>query len=211
MTNFYELILGHKNFSASFKDYESRFKELAKNGQDPNILFITCSDSRVDPSLITKAKPGSLFIVRNIGNFVAPYSPDEDFHSTAAAIEYAVSVLNVTDIIICGHSDCGAIKSLYDIPKTKDLIHVKKWLELGQEAKNYVEKNYPNLRENKMEILEKTSILFQMNNLLTYPSVKKSMEENNISIHGWYFKIKTGSIEYYDKKTSTFKPIVKQI
>lgn len=132
------LVQGSETFKKNkFKKFEHKFIDLVQNGQKPKVLFIGCSDSRVMPNLITQTGPGDLFIVRNIGNFVAPYKPDEDYHSTAAAIEYAVSVLEVTDIVVCAHSHCGAIEGLYQQHKMNDiaLIHVKTWLKLGKEQK----------------------------------------------------------------------------
>ena len=124
---------GHEEFKrVKFKSNETRFKKLVSEGQNPKALFIGCSDSRVMPNMITSTGAGDLFIVRNIGNFVPPFKPDSDFHSTAAAIEYAVSILQVTDIIVCGHSDCGAIKALFQsLEASPENIHTIKWLELG--------------------------------------------------------------------------------
>jgi len=105
---------GHEAFrKIAFNKSKERFRKLVDEGQSPKALFIGCSDSRVMPAMITSSKPGDLFIIRNIGNFVAPFNPDADFHATASAIEYAVSILEVSDIIVCGHSDCGAIEALY--------------------------------------------------------------------------------------------------
>ena len=112
--NISKLIENHKDFKKLyFKKHESMFMELVRKGQSPKILFIGCSDSRIIPSLITGSKPGDLFVVRNVGNFVPPFKPDYEYHATASAIEYAVSVLKVEDIIVCGHSYCGACESLY--------------------------------------------------------------------------------------------------
>ena len=117
----HSLISGNNRFkNKKFKKYEVKFLDLIKNGQKPKALYIGCSDSRVIPDLITNSKPGDLFVVRNVGNFVAPYEPDLGYHSTASAIEYAISVLNVSDIIVCGHSHCGAIEALYKIDTFKE-------------------------------------------------------------------------------------------
>ncbi len=108
-----DLIKGNKKFrEVSFPKYEGDLKELVENGQKPEILFVGCSDSRVTPDLMLDTKPGDMFILRNVGNFVPPYSQDDDFHGSSAVIEYAVSILGVKHIIICGHSHCGACKSL---------------------------------------------------------------------------------------------------
>ncbi len=204
------IILGYEEFkSKKFKKHKNRFVDLVKQGQKPKVLFITCADSRVSPNLITSTNPGDLFVVRNIGNMVAPYSPDEDYHSTAAAIEYAVSVLNVSDIIVCGHSHCGAIEGLYkELGDCGRFVHVKKWLELGNNAKNYVSLHYSKASlEEKLEATEKTSVMFQLVNLLTYPEVEKRVEEGKLNLRGWYYKIQTGELEYYDDESATFKPL----
>ncbi|BCD67459.1 carbonic anhydrase [Nitratiruptor sp. YY09-18] len=192
-----------------FKKYEKLFEELAAKGQSPKTLFIGCSDSRVVPDLITGAKPGDLFVFRNIGNFVPPFKPDNDFHATASAIEYAVSVLNVSDIIICGHSHCGACESLYkDIPQTVELIHIKKWLEIGEPAKRIaIDTVGIDDKELLLRTTEKASILVQLQNLLTYPAVKKRVEAHELFLHGWYYKIESSEIEYFDEEVGDFKPI----
>ena len=206
-----ELIKEYGNFKdKKFKKYQNKFLDLVKNGQRPKVLFIACSDSRVNPALITNSDPGELFILRNIGNFVPPFSPDNDFHATAAGIEYAVHVLKVTDIIVCGHSHCGAIDNLYKDVNNSNLLHVKKWLELGKNAKEYVQNNIEATatKNEKLELTERISILFQMENLLTYPEVKELVESGNLFIRGWYYKIKTGELEYYCDTKQEFLPMI---
>ena len=134
---------------AYFKQNEKVLLELAENGQNPKTLFIGCSDSRVIPDLIIQSNPGDLFVIRNVGNFVPPFKPDEDYHSTASGIEYAVSVLNVSEIIICGHSHCGAINHLFQTIEDPSLTHTKKWLDLGEKAKSMaILRSYYVLRKN---------------------------------------------------------------
>jgi len=149
-----------------------------------------------------------MFILRNIGNFVPPYKSDNDFHASSAAIEYAVSVLNVKDIIICGHSHCGACASLYkDLSNEPHLKHVKKWLELGHKAKEYTLLATQN-KDDKEQILrttEKISVKHQLENLLTYPEIFRKVKSEELDIHGWYYKIEDGSIEYYDGESCDFK------
>ncbi len=206
-----KLIEGYKEFKKlRFGEYERRFVELAKKGQSPKTLFIGCSDSRVVPSLITGAGPGDLFVFRNIGNFIPPFEPDDDFHATAAAIEYATAVLEVRDIIVCGHSHCGACESLYkELPDTPELIHTRKWLELGEPAKEAAlqaigEKD----RELLLRTTERLSVLVQLQNLLTYPGVRRRVEGGELFLHGWYYDIETGQIEYFDEEKEEFLPIV---
>lgn len=208
--NINDLISGHEKFKAGrFKKYQNKFIDLIKNGQHPKVMFIACSDSRINPSLITDSDPGELFMVRNIGNFCPPYAPDNGFHSTAAAIEYGVSVLEVSDIIVCGHSHCGAIDCVYDIPDSPNLVHVRKWLELGIDAKNYVNERVPEDIElkSRMEMTEKVSVLFQLNNLLTYPEIKRKVATGELSLRGWYYHIISGKLEYYDDVKKAFLPM----
>jgi len=208
--NINALIRGHYNFqNLNFKQNENRFKQLVHDGQNPKALFIGCSDSRVVPELITGSKPGDLFIVRNIGNFVAPFKPDEDYHATASAIEYAVGVLGISDIIICGHSHCGAINELYNqVTYSEDIIHTIKWLELGTPAKEQALSLFPNVpKEELLRYTEKISVLFQLDNILTYPMVKKRVDEGSLFLHGWYYDIITGVISYYDDESDSFKPL----
>ncbi len=205
-----KLIKNYQKFKeVHFKEYEDLFLELAKKGQSPKTLFIGCSDSRVVPDLITGARPGDLFIFRNIGNFVPPFKPDKEFHATAAAIEYAVSVLEVQDIIVCGHSHCGACESLYkEIPDSVELIHTKKWLEIGTRAKELALEEVG--KENKELLLrttERLSVIVQLDNLLSYPGVRKRVEEGTLHLHGWYYEIENGRIEYFDEEEERFKPI----
>jgi len=204
---------GHEAFrSVQFKQNESRFKTLSEKGQDPKALFIGCSDSRVMPAMITGSGPGDLFIVRNIGNFVAPYQPDANYHATASAIEYAISVLGLTDIIVCGHSDCGAIASLYkDIPKTDENIHTIKWLELGEAPKKVaMMSEHKGNKEALLRYTEKVSIIFQLQNLLTYPAVKRRVDKGEVFLHGWHYDMSSGSIECYDDEAYEFRPLTTQ-
>ena len=203
------LIKGNQKFKdANFPKLEGKFDDLVQNGQKPTVLFIGCSDSRVVPDLIVDSKPGDMFILRNIGNFVPPYKGDNDFHGSSAAIEYAVSVLNVQDIIVCGHSHCGACASLYqDLSNEPHLQHVKKWLELGQKAKDHtlLDTEDKNNKEQILRTTERTSIKYQLENLLTYPEIFRKVKSGELDIHGWYYKIEDGTIEYYDGETCNFK------
>jgi len=170
---------------------------------------IACSDSRVVPNLITYTKPGDLFIARNIGNFVPPFDPDSEASATPAAIEYALSVLKVDNVIICGHTDCGACKSLHqDIPDDIEMTHVKKWLRFGAGAKDqamaYVGKQDPKAL---YTATEKFNVIDQLKNLLTYPAVKRRIDEGNLLVQGWYYHLDNGDLEYFDPIKHQFLPI----
>jgi carbonic anhydrase len=207
------LLDGAESFQKKvFKKNKNKYEDLVKNGQHPKALFIGCSDSRVVPNLITNADPGDLFVYRNIGNFVPPFDPKIQYHGTAAAIEYAVSHLEVGDIIICGHSHCGAIKGVYEREKLDEnsMAHLRKWLELGERAKEIVEimsvKQHFDIDE-KLEHTEQISVIFSMQNLLTYPRVAQKIMDGTLSINGWYYKIETGEIFSYDEDDMKFLPI----
>ena len=206
----HEIILGNELFQKSYyKAHEKELLELVERGQNPKALYIGCSDSRVLPNLITKSAPGDLFVIRNVGNLIAPYSPDEDFHSTASGIEYAVSVLNVKNIIVCGHTHCGAIKAIHNIDSlqsNKGLIHTRKWLTLAENAKSQalVALGADADREKLYRLTEKLSVISQIENLLTYPTVQEGVNNGSISIHGWMYDIASGEIEFYDPESSQF-------
>lgn len=189
-----------------FKNNSEDLLRLVKMGQQPKALFIGCSDSRVIPDLIVQSKPGDLFVVRNIGNFVPPYKVDEDFHSTASAIEYATNILGVSEIIVCGHTHCGAIASLYNMVDNPNLTLIKKWLELGEKPKKLalLSLGTNSAPEELYRLTEKFSIITQMDNLLTYPYIKEKVESKELSIHGWYYDIETGKIDYYNNDTHQF-------
>lgn len=203
-----KLIKGNIRFREKyFAKYEQDFQTLVKQGQKPKTLFIGCSDSRVVPDLIVDANPGDMFILRNVGNFVPPFKADNDFHGSAAAIEYAVSILKVKYIVVCGHSHCGACAALYDdMPKSEELVHVRKWLSLGIKAKEHtlsvVDKNARH--EEILRATERFSITFQLQNLLTYPAIRARLKDGSLTLHGWYYKIEDGTIEYYDEDKKEF-------
>jgi len=207
--NLQEYATGNQLFKSYFKKNKEKLLKLVTGGQTPKALFIGCSDSRVIPDMMVQSNPGDLFVIRNVGNFVPPYKPDEDFHSTASGIEYAISVLNVEEVIICGHTHCGACTHLYELIEDESLVHTKKWLELGESAKKSAILSLGNdaPKEDLLRLTEKLSVMNQIENLLTYPHVKEKYEEGSLSIHGWYYDIETGNIDYYNAETYEFLPL----
>ena len=195
-----------------FKKNSVKLLDLAKNGQHPKALFIGCADSRVIPNLITQTDPGDLFVIRNVGNFVAPYNPSDELHSTAAGIEYAISALKVSEIIICGHTHCGAIGALYSDIDEKSFLHTKKWLSLGAKAKSIatmsVDKNIA--KDKLLRITEKISVITQIEHLMTYPAVVEGVKNGSLNIHGWIYDIESGNIEYYDEEKSEFVSLISE-
>ncbi len=190
-----------------FKEHKDIFENLSSS-QNPHTLYIGCSDSRVVPDVIAQTMPGELFVVRNIANMVPPYDENSySFRCTASIIEYAVEVLKVENIVICGHSNCGGCKALYYPPKKLDkLPNVKQWLKLGEEVKNRVlAKNLtPEEREFQTEQL---NIVKQLENILTYPFVEKKVDEKKIKLYGWYYVIETGDVFNYNCENKEFELI----
>lgn len=207
-----DLIKGNEKFrEVSFPKFETNLKDSVEKGQKPEVLFIGCSDSRVTPDLMLDTKPGDMFIIRNVGNFVPPYKIDDDYHGNSAAIQYAVSVLNVKHIIICGHSHCGACRSLHDgVEGGEEVSHIKKWLELGKRAKEYtlLAMGSEAQKEQLYRATERISIVHQLENLISFPEIEKRVQEGTLSIHGWYYHIEDGTIEYYDGDSCSFKPLM---
>ncbi len=206
-----KLISGIHRFRAQYwSDNEELFQRLAEKGQSPEALFITCCDSRVIPTVITHSQPGDLFVLRNIGNFVPPYSKNPlDGTGVAAAIEYAVEHLKVRDIIVCGHSDCGAMKALYkDRTLFAETPHIAEWLSHGDRTLAVVAANYPGKsKEERLAITAEENVLLQMENLRTYPVVQKAAREGRLHVHAWFFEIGTAEVHAYNPEKGQYEPI----
>lgn len=188
-----------------FLEHKELFESLQR-AQDPHTLFVACADSRVVPNLITNTMPGELFMVRNIANIVPPYRISPDYVATTAAIEYALNVLKVKNVIICGHSNCSGCAALYqDEAKFKDAPNMRHWIRLIEPIKYEVLK-FTSDDPAKMEWLtERLNVINSLENLLTYPNVKSEHEKGNLAIYGWHYIIETGEIFSYDLREKTFK------
>ena len=188
-----------------FKENADLFKTL-KDSQTPHTLFVGCSDSRVVPNLITNTKPGDMFVVRNIANIIPKYRVSDEFLATTSAIEYALYILNIKDIIICGHSNCGGCAALYyDESKFDKTPNVKTWLKSLDNVKAQVEAlGLSNLKK-KAWFVERLNIVNSIDNLLTYPGVKEGVKLGKIRIYGWHYIIETGSLFSYDMVTKDFE------
>jgi len=191
-----------------FESHRALFKKLGRN-QQPHTLFVGCSDSRVVPELITHTRPGELFMIRNVANIVPPYRKTEDFAGTTSAIEYAVLVLNVEAIVVCGHSNCGGCAALHKSPEElQNIPNVERWLEVSSEVKGRVKKQVVEGTPEEQEWLtEQINILVQMRNLLTYPYIRERYDKGEIEILGWYYIIETGEIFNFNDQTEMFELI----
>jgi carbonic anhydrase len=197
------LIEGHKKFLAEvFPARKSHFHLLAE-GQTPEWLFITCADSRVLPDLILGTEPGDLFISRSIGNVVPITSHDVD--GVTATIEYAVEVLRVRHAIVCGHSDCGALKAALDLKSLETLPKARRWLEQVETAFAYRQPLNPADGESaELASLIRGNVVAQLKNLQAQMPVRRAVAEGRLTVHGWYYDILTGRIEEYDEGLKKF-------
>ena len=189
-----------------FEAHRDLFRQLGRQ-QAPHTLFIGCADSRVVPHLITQTRPGDLFVVRNVANIVPPYRQTEEYVATTSAIEYAVQVLEVEAIVVCGHANCGGCAALHKSPEELEAIpHVRRWLEVSRDVPELVRQQLPEADEAERECLtEQTNIVVQMGNLMTYPYIRERVERGELQVYGWYYVIETGEVFNYNRETATFE------
>jgi carbonic anhydrase len=200
-----KLARGVHQFRAQyFSAHQELFEQLAENGQRPETLFITCSDSRVVPNLITNAAPGELFIVRNVGNIV-PSATHSVLGGVAAAIEYAVQVLAVENVIVCGHTGCGAIEAIMSPERFENLRYVPRWLAAASRIRDVVATRYTHLTgDNRLVAAVEENVLFQLENLRTFDFVARRLDDGRLRMNGWVFKIQTGQVFDYDPTREQF-------
>lgn len=197
-----KLIVGLHEFQTHyFAEHRELFQKLSHD-QHPRALFITCSDSRINPNLLTQTEPGELFIIRNVGNIVPPYGASNS--GEGAAIEYAVQVLDIKQIIICGHSDCGAMKGLLNLKRLKQNTPlVYKWLKHAEATRQTIKENYQGVEgEALLAATIEENVLTQIENLRTYPAIHAKLYKGELSIYGWVYKIETGGVFVYNLERS---------
>jgi len=200
-----KLVQGIVDFRKNLtKEKRELFAKLAL-GQKPDTLFIACSDSRVVPNLFASTNPGDLFVLRNIGNVVPPLNLSMQEDSAAAAIEFAVFSLKVTDVVICGHSECGAIQAIAEGIDNCSCQHVKNWLRHGVEALHRVEKgkviDEALSRHNQ---ISQENVLLQIEHMMSYPFIAKLVQENKLQVHGWWFDIAHADVYCYEASLGKF-------
>ncbi len=188
-----------------FRPQRELFEQLAR-GQSPEVLFITCSDSRINPNLITQTEPGELFIIRNAGNIVPPHSHDPG--GEAATIEYAIEALNVTDIIVCGHSQCGAIKGLLQPELLANMPIVAVWLQNAETTRRIARASYGHLSGPELlEVMVAENVLVQIEHLRTQPAVAAALARGKLRLHAWVYAIESGEVYAYDPVDGQYEPI----
>jgi carbonic anhydrase len=191
-----------------FPKKKDLFEKLSQ-GQSPEALFITCSDSRIETAMITQTDPGELFICRNAGNIVPPHVTHTG--GMTASIEFAVAALKVPHIVICGHTECGAMKGAMNPEGLDSLPHVKEWLSYSKAAVDVVREIAPDAsEEQKMKILLEQNVILQLQHLRTHPSVAARLAKGDLVLHGWVYDIKTGGVNAFDDASARFIPVDKR-
>jgi carbonic anhydrase len=202
-----KLVEGIHQFQQNIFPHQKALFERLSKGQQPITLFIACSDSRVNPNLFTQTDPGDLFIIRNAGNIVPAYGAVHG--GEAASIEYAVSVLNVKNIIICGHSHCGALKAILDPESVDNFPAVKEFLVHADATARIIKENYSHITDPQARLTAaiEQNVLVQMENLQTHPCVAAAMMRGDLKIHGWVYKFESGQVYAYDPDHGQFLTI----
>jgi len=202
-----QLVKGVHQFQKDvFRDHQDLFRNLSR-GQEPAALFITCADSRICPTLMTQSKPGDLFVLRVAGNIVPCY--DAVCGGEAATIEYAVSVLGIRDIIVCGHSFCGAMSALVERASLDHLPAVQSYLRHAEKTRDIIESSYADVTDpaRRISLAIRENVLVQLGNLRTHPCVAEGLSQGRLSLHGWIYQIETGSVKCYSPEDDRFLPI----
>jgi carbonic anhydrase len=198
-----KLVQGIHRFQADiFSDKQELFAHLAR-GQRPQALFITCADSRINPNLITMTEPGELFILRNVGNIIPPFGASDG--GEAAAVEYAVEALRVEDIIVCGHTGCGAMQGLLAPATLAAMPSVADWLRHAEATRRIIDQRYSQLGgDERLTAAAEENVLDQIENLRTHPAVAAGLKAGRLKLHGWMYKIATGQIFAYEPQRGQF-------
>jgi len=204
------LLAGVRRFQREvYPEREAAYRQSVSEGQKPHALFITCADSRIDPELITQSGPGEIFVSRNIGNLVPAYG--EVMGGVSAIIEYAVAALQVSHVVVCGHTDCGAMIGLLHPEKVARLPVVKSWLRNGETALSIVRSRGTAADEHAAlhELIEE-NVLQQLNHLRTHPSVAGRLAQGSLALSGWVYDIGHGTVSVYDEEQRRFLPLTRE-
>jgi carbonic anhydrase len=201
------LFAGVRRFQRDvYPDRKAAYQQLVREGQRPHALFITCADSRIDPELITQSGPGEIFVSRNVGNLVPAYG--DALGGVSAIIEYAVAGLEVSHVVVCGHTDCGAMIGLLHPEKVERLPIVKSWLHHGDSAVSIVRNRGTALDDHlALEELIEENVLVQLHHLQTHPSVAGRLAQRSLALSGWVYDIGHGIVRIYDDTQGRFLPL----
>lgn len=205
------LIEGYRAFrNGTYRQNVEKYRELGEKDQHPKALVIACCDSRADPAMIFSSDPGELFVVRNVANLVPPYEPDNHYHGTSAAIEFGVTGLNISDIVVMGHARCGGIKALYEsstgTPPSGEFV--SGWMSLAENVAKDVHANHGDMpSEKRLRMLEMRAVVASLDQLRTFPFIREREADGRLRLHGWFYGIATGVLSIYDPETDSFNDV----
>jgi carbonic anhydrase len=204
------LLDGYATFqSGRLAAEQSRYRDLAERGQSPEIMVIGCCDSRVSPEVIFDARPGELFVVRNVANLVPPYAPDGAYHGVSAALEFAVGALRVKHIVVLGHAHCGGVRAFAeDREPLSPGDFIGKWMSLIAPAAERLGPRGDTPPSDYLMRLEQASIINTLDNLRTFPRLRKLIERGRVELHGAYFGVATGELSVFDPQSGRFVPAI---
>jgi carbonic anhydrase len=205
------LIDGYHAFAdGRLRQEQDRYIELAETGQSPEVMVIGCCDSRVSPEVVFDARPGELFVVRNVANIVPPYAPDGQAHGVSAALEFGVAALKVKHIVVLGHAQCGGVKVYAeDAEPLSPGDFIGKWMRLMAPAADKVGPRGSQSASDYLTRLEQANIANSLDNLMTFPRLRKLIERGSVTLHGAYFGVATGDLSVLDKTTGQFVPVAR--
>ncbi len=211
-----ELVTGYREFlTDTWPQQAALYRALANAGQAPSTMIVACCDSRADPATIFNAKPGGLFVVRNVANLVPPFEPHGDFHGTSAALEFAVTDLNVEHIVVLGHARCGGISAFLDELHTRSGEHsfIARWLSVLNGVRAEALRAAGDGNDGKAEAaarqqaLEHAGIRLSLENLMSFPFIRERLAAGQLSLHGAYFDIATGALHARNPENGVFEPV----
>jgi carbonic anhydrase len=205
------LIEGYRAFlSGRLPREQDRYRELAESGQAPEVMVIGCCDSRVSPEVIFDARPGELFVVRNVANIVPPYAPDDNAHGVSAALEFGVAALKVKHIVVLGHARCGGVKAFAeDAEPLSPGDFIGKWMRLMTPAAEKIGPRGALSSSDYLRRLEQANVANSLDNLMTFPRLRKLIERGRVAIHGTYFDVASGKLLALDPATGDFAAVVR--
>jgi carbonic anhydrase len=203
------LIEGYSAFrTGRLRAEQDRYRELAESGQSPEVMVIGCCDSRVSPEVIFNARPGELFVVRNVANLIPPYAPDGGTHGVSAAIEFGVAALKIRHIVVLGHAFCGGVKAYAeDAEPLSPGDFIGRWMALMEPAMKKVGPRGSLSPADYLTRLEQANVANSLDNLMTFPRLAKLIERGDVATHGAYFGVATGELSVMDRDTGTFRPV----
>ncbi|MGD9921629.1 MAG: carbonic anhydrase [Pseudorhodoplanes sp.] len=206
------LVEGYSAFlGGRLREEQNRYRELAESGQSPEIMVIGCCDSRVSPEVIFDARPGELFVVRNVANIVPPYAPDDRPHGVSAALEFGVAALKIRHIVVLGHAQCGGVRAFAeDAEPLSPGDFIGKWMKLMAPAMERIGPRGAESPADYLRRLEQANIVNSLDNLMSFPRLAKMIERGMVSIHGAYFGVATGALYACDREGGEFVPVARE-